>query len=89
VEVDQNLDRLSKRTSVNAQSEIVMRELLQVYISCCVSDLEMLSFPSEMVGAYNSEIIPIRPGPPIPYLRCNSSRPMETLANVNFPLSPH
>jgi hypothetical protein len=82
--VDQSLDRLSKSTSVNAQSEIVMRELLQVYISCRVSDLEMLSFPSEMVGAYNSEIIPIRPRPPVPYLYCNSSRSMETLANVHL-----
>lgn len=82
MEVDQSLDLLWKRTSVNTQSETIMRELLQVYIVYVLANLEMHAIPSEVVNTDNSQIIPIRPCPPLSYFHCNSSRSMETLANV-------
>ena len=82
MKVDQSLDLLWKRTSVNTQSETIMRELLQVYIVYVLANLEMHAIPSEVVNTDNSQIISIRPCPPLSYFHCNSSRPMETLANV-------
>jgi hypothetical protein len=59
VEVNENLDRLAKRTTLDVQSDDILRNLLQVF-DLTLIDVEMHTITSKMAHKNDPQIVPSR-----------------------------